>query len=340
MEKIRFIVVAENIHCTLIRKVGGPFARETADGKGEVLYKDLQGKERSFPVPPAFKASADWENGKVKHVAAAMWQGYYGEGAAKEEGIEYLRHWARLQESQGGDFLDLNVDEFSTNLDERIGLIKWAGKIVQDASKLPLSVDSSNIEIIEAGLSVCDSSRGKPMVNSVSLERKEAIALAKKAGAVVIAGATGENSMPNTVDERVANCESLMKILKSEGFKEADVYFDPLVFPISVDKTNGMAIIDTVKALRKMYGKDIHFAPGLSNISYGLPKRPLINTVFSYVCAKEGMDGGIVDPKHINEKALNSMDTSSEAYKLAEDLVLGKDDWGMNYITASRDGIL
>lgn len=333
-------MVAENIHCTLIRKVGGPFARANADGTGDVMYKDLDGTNKSFPIPPSFMKSADWENGKVKHVAAAMWQGFYGEGAAKQAGIEYIRYWARLQESQGGDFLDLNVDEFSTDLDERLGLIKWAGKIVQEASKLPLSVDSSNIELIKAGLSVCDPSHGKPMVNSVSLERKEAIAIAKKAGAVVIAGATGGNSMPNTVGERVANCESLMKILKSEGFKESEVYLDPLVFPISVDKTNGMAIIDTVKTLRKLYGKDIHFAPGLSNISYGLPKRPLINTVFSYVCAKEGMDGGIVDPKHINRKIINSMDTSTEAYKLAEDLVLGKDDWGMNYITASRDGIL
>ncbi|TFG62041.1 MAG: hypothetical protein E4H36_08935 [Spirochaetales bacterium] len=90
-ENLRFIAVAENIHCTLIRKVGGPFARENADGTGEVLYKDFDGKEKSFRVPPSFRKAADWENGKVKHVAAAMWQGYYGEGEQKQAGIEYIR---------------------------------------------------------------------------------------------------------------------------------------------------------------------------------------------------------------------------------------------------------
>jgi 5-methyltetrahydrofolate--homocysteine methyltransferase len=178
------------------------------------------------------------------------------------------------------------------------------------------------------------------MLNSVSLERGEAIELAKEFSTAVVAGATGEERMPNSVEERVENCNRLMEKLKQAGLQEEDVYFDPLVFPVSVDKNNGLAVIETVKELRKVFGDSIHFAPGLSNISYGLPNRKLINQVFTHLCALEGLDGGIVDPRQINEKVLNNMDTSSEQYRLAKALVLGEDEFGMNYISASREGKL
>ena len=335
----KFYTVAENIHCTLIRKTTGKFVSQKEDGSAFILYKE-EGKEKSFPVPRHFIEIDDWKNGKVKHMAAAMWQGYHGEGSAREEGIEYIRYWARLQESYGSAYLDLNVDEFSTDLDERIGLMKWLAGIVQEASSIPLSIDSSNFELLETGLSQCDPARGKPMVNSVSLERLEAVELAAGVGAVVIAGATGRESMPQAVEERVANCQELMGILSEAGLSKGDVFFDPLVFPVSVDKINGTAVIDSVKELRNIYGDEIHFAPGLSNISYGLPNRKLINTVFTYLCWEAGMDGGIADPRHINMKVFGSMDTSTEAFNLAKNLVLGEDEYGMQYIMASRDGKL
>lgn len=335
----KFYAVAENIHCTLIRKTTGNFVRQKEDGSAVVLYKE-EGKEKSFPIPQKFTEIDDWKNGKIKHMAAAMWQGYYGEGEAKEAGIEYIRYWARLQESFGSAYLDLNVDEFSTDLDERLGLMKWTAGIVQEASSIPLSIDSSNLDLLKTGLAECDASRGKPMVNSVSLERPAAIELAARAGAVVIAGATGKESMPQTVEERIANCQELMSIMSEAGLGKSDVFFDPLVFPVSVDKVNGTAVIDSVKKLRNIYGDEIHFAPGLSNISYGLPNRKLINTVFTYLCWEAGMDGGIVDPRHINMKVLSSMDTTTEAFNLAKNLVLGEDEYGMQYIMASRDGKL
>ncbi len=332
-----FYAVAENIHCTLIRKTTGKFVTENSDGSASILYKE-KGQEKSFPVPEQFINADDWKNEKVKHMAAAMWQGYYGEGDAKQAGIEYIEYWARIQEANASAYLDLNVDEFSTDLDERICLMKWLAGIVQNVSAIPLSIDSSNLDIIRAGLSVCDTSRGKPMINSVSLERPEAIEIAARAGAVIIAGATGAASMPKTVDERVSNCKELMKAVEAAGIAKGDVFFDPLVFPVSVDKINGTAVIDTVQELRNLYGDEIHFAPGVSNISFGLPNRKLINTVFTHVCWLAGMDGGIVDPRHININILNKMDTSREAYHLARALVVGEDEWGMNYISAIREG--
>ena len=340
MEEIkRFISVAENIHCTLIRKVGGKFAEETSGGQGLIHYFD-GGEKKSMEVPGKFVGAEDWKKGKVKHMAAAMWQGFYGKGKVREQGIDYIRHWAKEQESFGATYQDVNVDEFSTDVDERKKLITWVAGIVQDASGLPLSIDSSNLDLLRAGLEACDTSRGKPMVNSVSLERSDAIELAAEYKAVVIAGATGEESMPESMEDRVENCSRLMDRLEKAGFVASDVHFDPLVFPVSVNKENGLIIIDTIKKLREKFGDEIHFAPGLSNISYGMPNRKLINQVFTYICVQAGLDGGIVDPRHINLDVLNGMDTGSEKYTITADLVLGKDDFGMNYISASREGKL
>ena len=129
-----------------------------------------------------------------------------------------------------------------------------------------------------------------------------------------------------------------MEQLKSHGFAREDIYLDPLVFPISVNSQNGLAVIDAVKTLRETYGPEIHFAPGLSNVSFGLPKRPLINQVFAYLCLQQGCDGGIVDPLQINDRVFAKLDTNSESFRLAKELLLGQDEYGMNYIAASRDG--
>ena len=332
-----FIAVGENIHCTRIFKVGGKFVKTLDDGSSVITYT-VGGNEQHLPIPKHFVESEDWTKGKVKHAAVAMWQGFYGDDAGKQAGIDYLEHMTHVQEAYGASFLDLNVDEFSTDVDERVRLIQWAVDVIQKVSSIPLSIDSSDVTILKAGLEACDRSKGKPMVNSVSLERVGAIEIAREAGAVVIAGATGERSMPSTVEERVQNFEKLIPRLTDTGFAYSDIYLDPLVFPASVNAQNSKDVLDAFKALRQKYGTEIHFAPGLSNISYGLPKRKLLNQVFTYFCVENGCDGGIVDPRHINADILNNMDTSTEAFKLVKAFLFGEDEFGMNYIRAVRKG--
>ena len=336
-ETPRFIVVGENIHCTRIYKVGGKFVNALDNGSHVITYT-VEGQEQHLPIPQQYINAEEWMKKRVKHTAVAMWQGMYGDDDAKQDGIAYLEHMAHVQEACGGAFLDLNVDEFSTDLEERIRLIQWAADVIQKASSIPLSIDSSSLDILKAGLEACDSSRGKPMVNSVSLERAAAIEIARDAGAVVIAGATGEASMPKTAEERVQNLEKLMNKLTAAGFEESDVYLDPLVFPASVDSNNGKRVFDAIRTLRQKYGQGIHFAPGLSNISYGLPKRKLLNQVFTYLCVENGCDGGIADPRQINDEILNTMDTDTEAFTLAKAFLVGEDEFGMNYIRAVRKG--
>ncbi len=334
-----FVSVGENIHCTRIYKIGGKFCKEAAAGTFAIHYQTPDG-EKLLPVPETFTSSPNWESGKIKHCAVAIWQGVYGEGDGQAAGIDYLKNLARKQEAAGATYLDINVDEFSTDVKERVKLMVWTVDIVQQAVSIPMSIDSSNTEILKAGLDACDQTRARPMVNSVSLERTDAIEIAKNANAVVIASAAGENSLPNDIDERMANIEAIYQKLKAEGYELSAIHFDPLVFPISTDGQNGIRFLDTVKAIREKYGAEVHIVAGLSNVSFGMPNRKLINQVYTYLAVEAGADGGIVDPMQINTGILNNLETESEAFAITKALLLGEDDFGMNYITASREGKL
>ncbi|MBN1556796.1 MAG: dihydropteroate synthase [Lentisphaerae bacterium] len=330
----RFIIVGENIHCTRVYKVGGKFVTEQ-DGRWVVAYRG-----GALPVPPAFTEGAEWEAGKVKHCAVAIWQGTRGDAAGKDAGVAYLKHLAQRQEAAGAAYLDINVDEFSTDVDERVRMMQWTVGIVQDSVSVPVSIDSSNLEVLKAGLAAAGNAHGRPMVNSVSLERADAVEAAAEHKAVVIASAAGETGMPSSTEERLANFDKLMPRLQSAGFALADIHADPLVFPISVDGMNGKRFLDAVAGIRKTYGGEIHIVAGLSNVSFGMPQRKLINQVFSYLAVEAGADGGIVDPLQINADILNGLDPASERFRLAKALLTGEDAYGMEFITAAREGQL
>jgi len=334
-----FVSVGENIHCTRIYKVGGKFCKEAGDGKFVIEYATPDGTKQ-LPVPESFMQTADWENGKIKHCAAAIYQGVYGSGDDQAAGIDYLQNLARRQQAAGATYLDINVDEFSTDIEQRVKLMEWVVGVVQTAVSIPMSIDSSNLEILKAGLAACDKERGRPMVNSVSLEREDAVAIARDANAVVIASAAGADSLPDDLEGRMTNIDAIYQILKENGFQLADIHFDPLVFPISTDGQNGVRFLETVSAIREKYGPEVHIVAGLSNVSFGMPNRKLINQVYTWMAVENGADGGIVDPMQINIEVLNNLDPESEPFKLAQDLLSGKDDFGMEYITASRDGRL
>ncbi|MFZ4615093.1 MAG: dihydropteroate synthase [Rectinemataceae bacterium] len=331
-----YIIVGENIHCTRIRLSSGKFVETDAAGRSWLLFKDA-GAPAKLPIPRAFTDSDDWKAGKIRHVAAAIWQGLRGDAEGRAAGERYMAAMALEQETAGAWFLDVNVDEFSMDFKEKVLAMEWAAGVIQRHSSVPLSIDSSDSRILEAGLAACDKAKGRPMVNSVSLERAAMIPIAAKAGAAVIAGATGAERMPESVEERLANTRELLGRLAAAGIALADTYLDPLVMPVSVDTGNPGRFFETVKALRAEHGSAVHFAPGLSNVSFGLPKRPVINQVFARLCLEQGCDGGIVDPAQINDRTLSQLDLSAGINALARDLLLGKDEYGMEWIGASRE---
>ena len=334
-DKGTYIIVGENIHCTRVRLTKGKFVETLGDGSSALVFRQ-DGKKQLLPIPKAIKEGPEFADGKVRHVAVAVHQGLYGSAAEQEAGRRYVQTMAIEQERGGAWFLDVNVDEFSVDREEKITAMNWIAKVVQDVTSVPLSIDSSDPGILEAGLAACDPAKGKPLVNSVSLERVAFVPIAAKAGACVIAGATGETSMPQSVEERVANIEKIVGVLQEAGLALSDIYLDPLVYPVSVDVENGTRVIESIRILREKYGEEIHFAPGLSNVSFGFPKRSAINQVFAKLCQEAGCDGGIVDPAQINDRVLGAIDYSDQMTGLARDLLLGKDEFGMAFISAAR----
>lgn len=336
MEIKKFIIIGENIHCTRVFKREGNMIGSAPDGRPAVIYND--GATKKFmPIPGQILKSGDWENGKVKHCVAAIWQGMNGKEADREAGIDYLRVMAEKQEKAGATYLDINVDEFGHDLEERVKAMQWTADVVQKSSGLPLSIDSSNAEIMRAGLKACDPKRGKPVVNSISLERLALLEPVAEHKAAVVASAAGEKGLPASVEERIANFDRLIPKLIAAGVRYPAMHLDPLVYTIATDPMNGKMFLGSISAARKKYGAEIHILGGLSNVSFGMPCRKLINQVFAALAVEAGGDGGIVDPAQINADILRALDTSGEPYRLARALLTGEDEFGMNFIAASRE---
>ena len=324
-----FKVIGEKIHCTRSLKVGGEFA--PADEP--VIFYSVAEERRRLPISEVDLAA--WKAGKVKPCAVAIWQGMHGSGQAQSAGLDYLRALALSQEKDGAHFLDLNVDEYGRNVAERVEAMRWLVATIQGASDLPLSIDSSSVEIIQAGLSSC---RRPAMLNSVSLERLAAIPLAGQYHASVVASAAGVESLPDEKEGRLRNLNNLLPRLEAVGIPRRDIYIDPLVFPIATAGHNGRSFFESVTAIREAYGEEIHITAGCSNISFGMPNRKLINQVFACLAVEAGADSGIVDPAQINGRILQELDRQSEAFKLAYALLQGEDEYGMEFIMASREG--
>ena len=333
-----FIVIGENIHTSrVVMRKGGRF--EPTEGAESVRYTDTEGEPRRLPVPEALKATQDYDEGRVKHVKLAIDLAMDEGGAHSEEGYRYLRSLVHDQERAGAHFLDLNVDEISVRREGQRAGMAWLVRAVQEMTELPLSVDSSSVEVIEAGLAAGDSDRARPLLNSASLERLDALDLARGHNARVVVTAAGDKGMPDGSAERVANASRMIEAALAKGFARGDIYVDPLVFPIAVDPQFGLHCLDAIAELRAAFGAEVHITGGVSNASFGIPARKMINEIFLVLGIEAGLDSGIVDPLVIRPDKVFDLDRTRLPYKLVEDVLLGRED-ARTYIRAWRKGEL
>lgn len=335
-----FTIIAENIHATRIVLRNGKKAITLDDGIEAVPFTGEFGELLYLRVPEFFKNTQVYEQGQIKHFMIAMYKGISDNPVEQAEGEAYIHYEVRRQIKAGAHFLDLNVDEISYHLDIQKKAMAWLVQTTQKVASIPLSIDSSNPEIIASGLAVYDSNLGKPMINSVALERLETLDLVKKHNAKVIVTAAGVDGMPQNAEERVANVTQLMQAVKSMNIAMEDVYIDCLVFPIAVESQYVNHYLDAVIEIRKIYGTETHITGGLSNVSFGLPKRKLINDTFMKLGLDAGIDSGIIDPIQCNLEQVFNPTPPSEGMHMAENMLLGKDDFCMNYIESWRNGKL
>ena len=332
-----FIVIGENIHTSrVIMRKGSRFV--ATEGAEAVSYTGAEGEARRLLVPDAVKATQDYDEGRVKHVKLAIDQAMEG-GAHAEEGMRYLRALVRDQERAGAEFLDLNVDEISVRREGQKAGMAWLVPTIESMTELPLSVDSSSVEVIEAGLAAGDPDRARPLLNSASLERLDALDIALAHDARVVVTAAGDKGMPDGSAERVANASRMIEAALAKGFAPGDIYVDPLVFPIAVDPQFGLHCLDAIAELRNAFGADVHITAGVSNASFGIPSRKLVNEMFLVLGVEAGLDSGILDPLIIRPDKVFDLDRATLPYKLVEDMLLGRED-ARTYIRAWRKGEL
>ncbi len=332
-----FTLVAENIHATRILLRKGKRVTTLEDGTEVVPFTGESGEDLYLRVPESFKDTQPYQQGQIKHFMIAAMKGIGGDPDEQKEGAAYVHYEVRRQTNAGATFLDLNADEVSPDLDVEKEAMAWLVDTVQEVSTLPPSIDSSDSEIIATGLAQYKGRQGRPMINSVALDRLETMELVRKHNAKVIVSAAGESSMPADAEERVANVEQVLEAVKAADIPLDDVYVDCLVFPISVAPQYGPSYLGAVAEIRKMYGSDIHVTGGLSNVSFGLPRRKLINDTFIYLGLEAGIDSGIVNPLESKLPDIFALNTESEGVRLATEMLQGRDEYCVNFLQAYRE---
>ena len=240
---------------------------------------------------------------------------------------EFIQELARKQVEGGAQMLDLNIGTIRKNEPENM---KWLVKIVQEAVDVPLCIDSPNPEAIKQGLAVYDWNKGKALINSVTIERERLeliLPLVKKYQCSVVALTMDEQGIPPDSKKRFKIAEELIKKLTGEGFLAEDIYIDPLTLPVSTNIQNSNIALETLRRIKHSY-PEVKTIIGLSNVSYGLPERSLINQTFIVLAMACGLEAAILD----------STDQKIMALIKATELLLGKDEFCKQYLQAFREG--
>ncbi|MDY6836237.1 MAG: dihydropteroate synthase [Chloroflexota bacterium] len=250
--------------------------------------------------------------------------------AIAQRNKEFLQKLARDQAEAGADYIDVNAGAGNGSMGDAAVAMEWLVEIVQEATDKPLAIDSDSPEILKVAL---DKYRGNNLlINSVNAEPDRLIPIATLAAerdASLVALAMGSEGIPDNVNDRLSACDMIMRQVGRLGVKADRIYFDPLVLPISVDPNQGMITLNTLREVKAHYptAKTIM---GLSNISYGLPGRGLINRAFLLMAAQAGLDSAILNP----------LDTKAMTFIKVANMLTGNDPFCKTYIKAYRKGTL
>jgi 5-methyltetrahydrofolate--homocysteine methyltransferase len=245
---------------------------------------------------------------------------------------DFVAAEAMRQAEAGADYIDLNA---GTEPQREPEDLVWLVRTVQEVVDRPLCIDSPNVEALRAGIEACGATvarQSRPLVNSASAEsgRMEAVlGLVARHGARVVGLTLDDTGLPNTAEQRVSIAKTLAKRAQELGIAREDIFVDPLARAVAVENEQGVAFLDAVVGIKEAL-PGIHVICGLSNISFQMPARRLLNRTFVAMAMARGMDAAIVDP----------LDGGLMAAICAANALLGQDEMCMGYIQAHRAGKL
>jgi 5-methyltetrahydrofolate--homocysteine methyltransferase len=236
-----------------------------------------------------------------------------------EGNLEILRGEATQQLEDGAAVLDVNVGAASVNEAE---LLPQAIEIIQDTVGVPLCIDTADKAALEAALKVY---QGKPLINSVNGEEKNlavVLPLVAEYGAAVIGLTMDDDGIPRQAEKRLEIARKIVERAESLGIPREDVLIDCLALTVSAEPDAAIITLKTIDLVRKELG--VNQALGHSNVSFGLPDREVINRVALGMVIRAGVNAPIVNAAEVKQSIL------------AADLLLGRDQYAMNYIKYYR----
>ena len=239
---------------------------------------------------------------------------------------DFIRNEARAQVNAGAHYIDVNAGSF---LGEETKHLTWLIEVVQGITDQPLCIDSPDPEVIESVLPLV---KTVPMINSIDLEprRLEGILpLVAERKTKVIGLCQAADSLAETAEDKVKMASQLVERVTALGIPLYDLYIDPLVYPLATNTDSAMATLKAIESIMEQF-PGVHTTCGLTNISYGLPNRRLVNRTFLVAAILRGLNSAIIDP---TDKMLHG------ALK-ATLMMMGRDEFCMEYVTAFREGKL
>jgi 5-methyltetrahydrofolate--homocysteine methyltransferase len=225
------------------------------------------------------------------------------------------------QVAAGANVLDVNA---GIPLVDEAELLAKMLRTVQDTADVPICIDSSVIEALEAGLAVYE---GKPLVNSVTGEDdrlEEILPLVARHGAAVIGLANDETGIPETPQQRLDIARKIVQAAADHGIPAEDVVIDPLAMTVGADTEAVTTTLKTISLIRDELG--VNMCLGASNVSFGLPQRHVLNAAFLPMAMAAGLTSAIMSTAPIIVEGVR-----------AADLLLGHDPWGARWIAAHRE---
>jgi 5-methyltetrahydrofolate--homocysteine methyltransferase len=225
------------------------------------------------------------------------------------------------QVAGGCDMLDVNM---GVPLTDEPALLARAIKLVQSLTDLPICIDSSVIEALDAGLAVYE---GKALVNSMTGEDERMdiiLPLVKKYDAAILALPNDEIEIPMLAKDRMVIVEKIVRRVEKEGISLDNLLIDPLAMPVGADPENVKHTLETIYLIKEKYG--LNMSLGASNVSFGLPSRHALNAAFMPMAMAMGLTSAIMDCR--TPEVVQAV--------RAADLLLGLDQWGANWITNFR----
>lgn len=236
--------------------------------------------------------------------------------ALRNNDMDYIYREGVTQADAGADILDVNVG--LPEIDEP-EMMQNAVLGLQSILSTPLQIDTSDSVAMEKALRIYN---GKPMVNSVNGKEKvmeEVFPLVKKYGGVLVCLTLDENGIPETVEGRIAIAKRIIDKAQEYGIAKENLVFDPLCMTVSTNKDNAKITLECIEKLTNYLG--VKTVLGVSNVSFGLPNRELLNSAFFTLAMQKGLSAGIINPKsdvmmnaYYSFSALQGLDDNFEQY--------------------------